>query len=43
MKMYNHDSPDVTLRYVQWGKEDAEHDRKNMYIGPNVKRKMNIG
>lgn len=24
MKMYNHASPDVTLRYVCWGKEDAE-------------------
>lgn len=34
MKMYNHDSPDVTLRYVCWGKEDAEHDRTAMYIGP---------
>lgn len=34
MKMYNHDSPDVTLRYVCWGKEDAEHDRAAMYLGP---------
>lgn len=34
MKMYNHASPDVTLRYVCWGKEDAEHDREAMYIGP---------
>lgn len=34
MKMYNHDSPDVTMRYVQWGREDAEHDREAMYIGP---------
>lgn len=33
MKMYNHDSPDVTLRYVCWGKEDAEKARENTYIG----------
>lgn len=33
MKMYNHDSPDVTLRYVCWGKEDAEKERENTYIG----------
>ena len=40
MKMYNHDSPDVTLRYVQWGREDAEHDRKEMYIGPGKHKKI---
>jgi integrase len=44
MKMYNHDSIDVTQLYVCWGKEDAEHDRNNFYIGPGFeKRKMNIG
>jgi integrase len=33
MKMYNHDSPDVTLRYVCWGREDAESDREAIYLG----------
>jgi integrase len=33
MKMYNHDSPDVTLVYVHWGKEDAESDREAIFIG----------
>lgn len=33
MKMYNHDSPDVTLLYVEWGKEDAEHDREAIFRG----------
>ncbi len=42
MKMYNHDSPDVTLRYVCWGKEDAEHDREAMYIGPGYHRKLKL-
>lgn len=42
MKMYNHDSPDVTLRYVCWGKEDAEHDREAMYIGPGGGRKPKL-
>ena len=37
MKMYNHDSPDVTLRYVCWGRDDAERARENTYIG--VKKK----
>ena len=32
-KMYNHDSPATTLIYVEWGKEDAEHDREGIYIG----------
>ncbi len=40
MKMYNHDSPDVTLKYVCWGKEDAEHDRTAMYIGPGNNKKI---
>ena len=44
MKMYNHDSIDVTLLYICWGKEDAEHDRNNFYIGPGLdRRKQNIG
>ena len=33
MKMYNHDAPDVTLRYVCWGREDAEKARENTFIG----------
>ena len=33
MKMYNHDSPDVTLVYVHWGKEDAEQDRQAIFLG----------
>ena len=33
MKMYNHYSPDVTLLYVMWGKEDAESDRESTFIG----------
>ena len=37
MKMYNHDSPDVTLRYVCWGRDDAERAREDTYIG--VKKK----
>lgn len=39
MKMYNHASPDVTLRYVCWGREDAERDREAMYIGPKGKNR----
>lgn len=38
MKMYNHDSPDVTLRYVCWGREDAEADREAIYIGSHQNR-----
>lgn len=37
MKMYNHDNPDVTIRYVMWGREDAEHDRTAVYIAPKYK------
>lgn len=33
MKMYNHDSPDVTLRYVCWGRDDAERARENTFLG----------
>lgn len=40
MKMYNHNSPDVTLRYVCWGKEDAEADREAIYLGGVHKKKQ---
>lgn len=33
MKMYNHSSPDITLLYVMWGKEDAEKDRELIFLG----------
>lgn len=33
MKMYNHDSYDVTKRYVMWGIDDAEKSRTDTYIG----------
>ena len=33
MKMYNHDSPDVTLRYVCWGTDDIEKEREAIYLG----------
>lgn len=33
MKMYNHESLDITQLYVCWGKEDAENDRQTMYLG----------
>ena len=33
MKMYNHDSPDVTLRYVCWGRDDAEKARESTFLG----------
>lgn len=32
-KMYNHDNPMVTLIYVEWGKEDVEKERTDMYLG----------
>lgn len=32
MKMYNHDSPDVTLLYVCWGREDAEGERQKFFL-----------
>lgn len=38
MKMYNHDNPDVTLRYVCWGTDDAEKERESIYLG-GVKNK----
>lgn len=33
MKMYNHDSPDVTLLYVMWNTEDIEKERESIFIG----------
>lgn len=39
-KMYNHDSPDVTLLYVEWGKEDAENDREAIYLGGKYSKKI---
>ncbi len=33
MKMYNHDDYNVTMLYVCWGKDDAEHDREATFIG----------
>lgn len=33
MKMYNHDDYNVTMLYVCWGKDDAEHDRESTFIG----------
>ncbi len=33
MKMYNHDSPDVTLLYVMWDSSDVEKERENIFIG----------
>lgn len=33
MKMYNHDSPDVTLLYVMWNKEDIDEEREAVFIG----------
>ena len=32
-KMYNHESPDITLFYVMWNKEDAEREREAVFIG----------
>ena len=33
MKMYNHDSPDVTMLYVMWNTGDAEREREAVFIG----------
>jgi len=33
MKMYNHDSPDVTLLYVMWNTSDIEKERESIFIG----------
>ncbi|MEG0165722.1 tyrosine-type recombinase/integrase [Anaerorhabdus sp.] len=37
MKMYNHDDYNVTLRYVCWGKDDAERDRAAIFLGVTSK------
>lgn len=39
MKMYNHDSPDVTLLYVMWDDQDVSQEREAIYIGN--KKKIN--
>lgn len=41
MKMYNHDSPDVTLIYVMWDSTDIEKERETIFIGGKRKWKMN--
>ena len=38
MKMYNHDSTEVTLLYVMWGTDDAENDRSTIALGIKGKR-----
>lgn len=40
MKMYNHDSPDITLRYVCWGREDAEKARESVFLGVKLPKKQ---
>ncbi len=37
-KMYNHESPDITLLYVMWNKEDIERERESIFIGGNSKK-----
>jgi len=32
-KMYNHESPDVTLDYIMWNTTDAEDSRAAIYLG----------
>ncbi|NLC96890.1 MAG: tyrosine-type recombinase/integrase [Erysipelotrichaceae bacterium] len=39
MKMYNHADVFETQAYVLWGKEDAEKDRENIYIGKKMRMK----
>ena len=34
-KMYNHESPDVTLLYVMWDMQDVAQERETIYIGAN--------
>lgn len=36
-KMYNHDSPDVTLLYVMWDAQDVSQEREAIYIGGKKK------
>lgn len=39
MKMYNHDSPDVTMDYIMWTSNDAEKAREETYFGVEGKKK----
>ena len=39
MKMYNHDSPDVTMEYIMWNSNDTEKAREEFYIGVENKPK----
>ena len=39
MKMFNHDDPEVTLRYICWGTDDAERDREAFFLGPKGRGK----
>jgi len=39
MKMFNHDDPNVTTRYICWGKEDIEKSREATYIGLPPKKR----
>lgn len=32
-KMYNHDDPSTTLRYIMWDDNDVQKERKTIYIG----------
>lgn len=34
-KMYNHETPDVTLLYVMWDMQDVSQERESIYIGGN--------
>lgn len=38
-RMLNHDSVEVTQRYICWGSDDAENDRFNVYNGGVHRRK----
>lgn len=39
MRLYNHDSPDVTLRYIMWDSNDVEKAREGVYIGVKTNKK----
>lgn len=39
MRLYNHDSPDVTLRYIMWDSTDVEKAREGVYIGVKTNKK----
>lgn len=42
MRMYNHDNPDVTMRYIMWDTDDVEKARKDTYIGVEGKSKTKL-